>query len=478
MSVPFLYLRVVIIILSAFLLLSGCFRPAGLDLKIQALHDQIEKRSLHQAKLAFFQADYSTAVLLLNRFLRNHPESPRSLEARWWLARAYQETGDLSSAVECFRLLVNTPTWNVYQTEAHLRMTQLEDRLKESTASGLIKGILVSLGSIQTPSDLDSVISASQAIERSVILLDVPCGVDENVSDNGRPFSLNGTRTVIQRMHSHGIPVYLGVTLRCLGSLAQEQRDKLENWKDWNYDPRTSRLQRSPYYSLNFEGYQAFLVYWITQLRDLPLTGLVIRNEVPLGLYEGFSPLTVKAFTQEFGVDFHPVRMFNEYRYRAMPTTDSDSSVQLPAVFWKWAGWKTRDRHRIVLNLIQTLRVRLPRLQFGITVQLQSVTDPLQGLIHFAEDWIDVARGPFDMFLMTMEDPKPPIVLPISQGFPAAFSEAWTEDGVVPVEQIVQQVGQPEKLWIILPRQAVHAPTRSRIVPEEVGRIYDYRVVP
>ena len=452
MSISFPYLRFIVITLSAFLLLSGCFRAAGPDLGVRALRDQTEKHSLRQAELAFLRADYSTAVLLLDGFLRTHPQSSRSLEARWWLARAYQKTGNRSSALEHFRFLANTRDWNLYQTDARFRMTQLAERLGEPMASGSIKGILASLGSVHTPGDVDSVISANRNIDGSMILLDVPCRVDGNLQDNGQPFSFDTMRSAIQHMHDRGTAVYLGVTLRCLGHFARER--KLENWKDRAYDPQSGTVRHSTYYSLHFWGYQAFLADWLAQLHDLPLTGLVFRNAVPVGLYEGFSPLAVQLFAREFGVDFDPVRMFHDDR--AVHATDSDPGVHLPAMFWKWAGWKARERLRILRNLVRTLRVRLPHLEFGMTLQPQSITDPIRGLIHFTEDWVDVAHGPFDRFLITIEESEPV---------------------VVPVTEMIQHLGEPEKIWTILP-QAVHARAQSGILPKGVGRIYDHRGVP
>ena len=458
--------------LSALLLMSGCFRSAGPDVGVRALRDQTEKHSLQQAELAFLRADYSTAVRLLNRFLRTHPQSSRSLEARWWLARAYEKTGNLSSAVEHFHFLADTRAWNVYQTEAQLRVAQLEGRLGESMTRRSIKGILVSLGSVQTSGDVDSVISASRDIEGSMILLDVPCGVDGNLPDNEQPFSFDAIRSAIEQMHAQGTAVYLGVTLRCLGHLARKRQ--LENWKDWAYDPQSGTLRRSSYYSLHYEGYQTFLADWLAQVRDLPLKGLVIRNAVPVGLYEGFSPLVVRLFAREFGVVFDPVRMFNDER--ALYGSDSNASVHLPAVFWKWAGWKARERLRSLRRLVQALRVRLPHLEFGVTLQSQSITDPIRGLIRFAEDWADVARGPFDRFLITIEGPESTLVHQTSQRTSPGFSEG--NDEMAAVVKMVEHLGKPEKIWTILSGRTSHVRTQSGIFPKEVGLIYEHRGVP
>ena len=213
---------------------------------------------------------------------------------------------------------------------------------------------------------------------------------------------------------------------------------------------------------------------WLSRLRDLPLTGLVIRNEVPVGLYEGFSPLAVQLFAREFGVDFDPVRMFNDDR--AVFATDSESGVHLPAVFWKWAGWKARERYRIIQSLVQTLRVRLPNLEFGVTLQPQSVTAPVRGLIHFAEDWGDVARGPFDMFLVRIEGLGPAVVQPIAQGSSQGFSAS--NDGVAAVAEMAQHLGEPEKIWTIHARRSGSARIQSTMLPKEVRRIHDRRGVP
>ena len=468
----FPHLRFIIVTLSVFLLLSGCVRSTGPDLGGQELRDEIEKLSLRQAQQAFLRADYSTAVRLLNRFLRTHPQSSRSLEIRWWLARAYQKTGNLSSAVDHLRFLANTPTWNVYQTDARYRAAQLEERLGKSMAGRARKGVLLSLGSVQTPGYVDLALSASREIAGDTILLDVPCRVDAVPSDSRPPFLFDAMRSAVEHLHSQKKAVYLGVTLRCLGQFARESES--DKWKDWAYDPSSGTLRRSSYYSLHWGGYQTFLADWLGRFSDLPLTGLVIRSEVPVGLYEGFNPLAVQFFAREFGVNFDPVRMFNDDR--AALATDSESAVHLPAVFWKWAGWKARERLRIIRSLVQTLRVRLPHLEFGMTLQPQSVTDPIRGLIHFAEDWIDVTRGPFDMFLIKVEGSDPKVVHSISQGPSPEWSE--NNDGVTAVAEMVEHLGKPDKIWTIMALQSGSAYGQSSAFPKGVGRIYERPAVP
>ena len=470
MSIPVLHLRFFVVALSALLFMSGCLRSAGPDLGVEALRDQTEKRSLQQAETAFLRADYSTAVSLLNRFLRTHPQSSRSLEARWWLARAYQKAGSLSSAIVQYRFLANTRPGNVYQTDARSRVAQLERRLGKSMAHGSIKGILVSLGS--ATGEVDAVTPSSTDIEESMVLLDVPCLVDGKLQDNGQQLSFDAMHSVVQHLHARGAAVYLGVTPRCLGQVARQRG--MEDWKDWTYDPQSRTLRRSPYYSLHFEGYRAFLVDWLAQLRDLPLTGLVIRNAVPVGLHEGFNPLAVQLFAREFEVGFDPVRMFNDDR--AVLAIDTEPGVHLPAVFWKWAGWKARERLRSLRDLVQALRVRLPHLEFGMTLQSRSITNPVRGLIHFAEDWVDVTRGPFDRFLITIEEPDSTLVHQTAQSSPQGSPEH--NDEMAAVVKMVEHLGTPGKIWTILPDRIGRARMQSGILPPEVGLIYHHRGIP
>ncbi len=472
--VPFIAAAIALV-----LLLSGCFRLPVPDPGMRELRDLVERRLLHDAKQAFLRTDYAEAIPLLHRFVRTHPHSPRSPEARWWLARSYQESGHLSSAAGHFRLLADARRPNPYRAEALVRAAQLENLPGEPTG-GPAHGIMVSLASLRLSDDWTSIMPDVHTSEGAIVLLDVPCGLDDAVlRDKRSPLAMDA---VIRRLHRQGTAVYLGVTLRCLGDMAEDRRGALEPWRDWNYHPppgpRTAPtsggLRRSSHYGLEFWGYREFLVEWLSRLRGLPLTGLVFRTETSSGMDEGFSPLALQAFQREFGVNFDPVRILDDHG--STLATGSGADAQLPAVWWKWAGWKARARLRVLRDLVDTLRVRLPHLRFGLEVRRQSVADPVYGLLHFAEDWADVARGPFDVFLTTITDTSPGSPHAASHGSPATRDSA--PGGAGAVWHMVQVLGQPEKVWAVLPRRAYQARNPPWRLPNGVGRVYDYRVVP
>lgn len=438
---------------------------------LQKLRNHVEHRVLDDAERAFRRADYSDAIRLLNRFLHDHPQSSRVPEARWWLARSYQEAGRLSSAAEHFRPLAHAQTHNQYKAEARSRLSQIEGVLRGTTKSHAIKGILVSLESVRTPVDVALMHAANREINGSMMLLNVPCGVEGNGLHETPPFSFTSLTTMIQDMNARGMAVYLGVTLRCLGRFVKGQSGMTELWKDWEYVPQSGTVQRSRYFSLNVPGYREFLVEWLSQFRNLPLRGLVIRHEVPIGMYEGMNPLALRSFQQAFNVNFDPVRVFSERR----PGPITTSHAVLPDVFWKWAGWKARERLHTLHDVVETLRGRLPHLQFGIEIQLQSVADPVHGLVHFAEDWIDVTHGPFDVFVTVLQGPRASATHAVSQGSSAPGSEGWD---VSVIERMARYLGRPEKLWTILPSPSLRSLRPSHKLPKGVGRVYDYRAIP
>lgn len=426
---------------------------------------------LDDAERAFLRADYSDAIRLLNRFLHNHPQSSRVPEARWWLARSYQKAGRLSSAAEHFRLLVHAQTRNQYQAEARSRLSQIEDVVRGTTKSQSVKGILVSLESMRSSVDVALMNAANREINGSMVLLNVPCGVAGSGLHETPPFSFKSLTTMIQDMNARGMAVYLGVTLRCLGRFVEGPSGMVESWKDWEYVPQSGTVQRSRYFSLNAQGYREFLVKWLSQFRNLPLRGLVIRHEVPVGVYEGMSPASLQSFQQAFNVDFDPVRVFSERR--PVPTTVSHAV--LPDVFWKWAGWKARERLRLFQNVVETLRDRLPHLQFGIEVQLQSVADPVHGLVHFAEDWIDVTHGSFDVFVTVLHGSRASATRAAARDSSTPGSEARD---VSLIERMARHLGRPEKIWTILPSPSLRSLRQSHKLPKGVGRVYDYRAIP
>ena len=80
---------------------SGCAGPAnqfspsslsaasGVDPALDA-----QAKLIESAYRAYVQERYPLAAVLFQRFVDSNPNSPRLSEARWWLARSYEQRGD------------------------------------------------------------------------------------------------------------------------------------------------------------------------------------------------------------------------------------------------------------------------------------------------------------------------------------------------------------------------------------------------
>ncbi|MEO5956627.1 MAG: tetratricopeptide repeat protein, partial [Nitrospiraceae bacterium] len=65
-----------------------------------------QTKLLESAYRAYVQERYPLAAVLFQRFVDSNPSSPRLSEARWWLARSYEERGDLPAALSVYRSVV------------------------------------------------------------------------------------------------------------------------------------------------------------------------------------------------------------------------------------------------------------------------------------------------------------------------------------------------------------------------------------
>ena len=61
---------------------------------------------MESAYRAYVQERYPLASALFQRFVDSNPDSPRLSEARWWLARSYEQRGDLPAALSAYRAVV------------------------------------------------------------------------------------------------------------------------------------------------------------------------------------------------------------------------------------------------------------------------------------------------------------------------------------------------------------------------------------
>jgi len=117
-----------------------------------------------------------------------------------------------------------------------------------------------------------------------------------------------------------------------------------------------------------------------------------------------------------------------------------------PKVFWKWVGWKSRERLRVMNGFMQSLRLRFPHLQFGIEIHPESLMNPVYALAMFSEDWVETTQATFNFF-----------VARATGSVALRLYSNSTNRAKVPlqlvsrslVEQMIDYLGTPQKVWVI-----------------------------
>ena len=91
-------------VLLAFMLLgAGCAAPPAPSpprlLPSAGPTIEAQDRLLHTARSHLSEGSYEAAGDVLRRLIETHPQSPLLLEGHWWLARSYEQAGDLYAAL-------------------------------------------------------------------------------------------------------------------------------------------------------------------------------------------------------------------------------------------------------------------------------------------------------------------------------------------------------------------------------------------
>ncbi len=484
------------------LFLAGCFKAPSPEVGLMELRAQAEERLLEDAKLAFVRSDYPEAVLLLNRFVKTHRHSKWVSEAQWWLARSYEQSGNLRLALGRFQRLAQSSTPHPYRHEARLRAQALIETLGIEALPSTTQGVAVRLHDIQDEAKISSLLSHIRSSGGGVLLINLGCPVpSQSVQSAGVIEEYPTTRSewgsqyarglgpLIDDAYHMGQTVYLGVALPCLGLLAMESEAATSEWHDWSFDPQLQQVRVSPYFSLFSSEYQTALLDMLSKLSQFKIAGMVFQEDVPLGPYDGLSPMAMKKFTDAFDVQLHPATLFlsgNPVRTSQRSPREIQKILMetYPDVFWKWAGWKSRERLRVLRELMQSVREQFPHLQFGVEIHQESLHAPVYALANFSEDWVEMAHAPFDFFVTRVADT-------FNAGM---FSNLPNESQLTLrsfeydlIQQMVNFLGDAQKVWLNIAEQEPRTGYGSVLPghevengswPEGVGEIYDFSPIP
>ena len=454
---------------------------------IQRIHEQLFQDAQHH----FEAQEFQKAIRELTRLVALNPQGSLVPEGHWWLGQSYEKTGDLEAAQREYRHLASAPTGQPYQAKSAQRLQEIQRLLEQrDLPPQQTQAIRFALNQLPEADGFEQGIIKMKQDGVTSLLIDLGC---QNITLNfpssisSRPLSAFGQlqallRDYSARSHRVGLLMYVGVNLRCLGNWAPSEEG---DWRDKTYQVSTARINATERFDLFHSSYQAFLKGFLAKLSKQGVDGLVFLNDYPLSLFDGVTHSGVTGFEKQFRVTFDPHQIF----YRGFDPlgdpkgVDGLSGLNDPkgqdALFWRWAGWKARERLTILESLANHLRSEFPSIQFGLELHPHGLTDPVAALVEYAEDSMDAAGRSFSFFFVRPEIDR---------------QSTYTEEAVIAklrristkavLDRLLPVVDDPRRVWVSMPvksRQHLRSQTATSDMsplqdfPAGIGVVHDLR---
>jgi tetratricopeptide (TPR) repeat protein len=369
----------------------------------------IQTRLLQDARTQFDEGRYDAAVLRLRRLLDAYPRSPYVLEARWWLGRAYEQTGDVEAALDEYRFVARS-AGDAASREVARRIGELERLTAALPRTGDRTAVLLPVSQLP-PDDVDLRVWL-QTFTRSGVTTVVPALEGNPGTD------LPAVKRLVSVARPLGLSIFAAVSPRRM-----RRPDQDAAWADVVFDPAQKQVQPSSSLDLFHPAVQQELVSLSSALAASGVEGVLLRADAP-GPREGFGPSAAQAFERAFSAKLDPARLY--------PAAEpAGRAAAYSPEFWRWTGWKARETLKALDRIKRAVRTRWPNLRFLLELHGEAVTDPVEALARYSEDLLEAKRLRFDGYLFRPADPSEPLA-------PGA------------VNRTVEMLGYAERIWIML----------------------------
>lgn len=440
----------------AILILAGCGGPS-----VRLMPgDEVQQLLIQQAQEHFAEGRYEQSVRILRRVVESYPRSPRVPEARWWLARSYEQSGFFKAALAEYRLLAAQPPPGPaqpvnYGPEAKTRIAALEQRLGilANTSRGLV-GLQLSPRAIPDAASIDRWMEGIKEAGITMLVLDAGTRPrsGQEVLKTGVYFKTSWAAPVrdvfgyaVPAAHRQGLAVFAAVSLRQMNWL-----DPQLGWNDVAVDRLTGRSMMSPRLDLFHPAYQEYLIGFLADLSATGIDGLLFRAEAPSGPQEGFSVQGLRGFERDFAIRLDPSTLvFPEPPAgRVAPVRNGEpAGREGTPEYWHWLGWKARETIAVMTRLRQTIRQRAPVMQFAMELHREAVSDPTAALLRYGEDLLEAKAARFDFYVMSDGPaPAPYVTVPPPNSTPAIVRPSGGFLG-----RAVELVGEADDIWLARP---------------------------
>ncbi len=454
---------------------------------IRRIHAQL----LQDAQHHFESQKFPQAIRDLTRLFALNPESDLVPDGHWWLGRSYEMTGDLEAAQDQYRQLASVPQGESYRSKSEQRLQEIQAILEQRNMPPQpTKAIRFAVNQLPRADGFDQGITKMKQDGMTSLLIDLGCHTT-SLSSVASPDS-EGVPDVVQlqtvlreyadRSHRIGLLLYVGVNLRCLGNWAPSDH---QAWRDQKYQVGASSVRTTQWFDLFHPAYQKFLSRFLVRLCNQGIDGLVFLNDHPLGMFDGVTRIGVTRFERQFKVTFDPSQIFHKgfdplrKKSGSQVGSHATKAKSSDTLFWRWAGWKARERLTILESVIDRLRTQFPSVQFGLELHPHGFTDPVGALVTYAEDAMDAAGRSFSFFYVRPEIDR---------------RSTFTEQAVIAklrristkavLDRLLPVVDNPRRVWVSMPAKGgkrlrpqavVNESSLLQDFPSGIGVVHDLR---
>ena len=472
------------------LFLSGCGKSSYRQQVQQDLQLRAQERIFRKAEAEYQQGRYGQAISLLQHFFGIHSRSPLETEARWLLARSYNTNGDFQSALQQYKVIARGLPPGKSKQETLQHIAQLEQKIGGKIVGGHhLPAVRISLSEYASIRDVESSLKRIAQHEVASILIDFGCRspikhkvrveVSGRAVGNTNAVIYDRLPSYIEQIHAQKLKAFVGINLRCLGDWAPKSN---AGWGDRSFDPVTQQVQSSPNFDLLNPQYQEYLVRFLMKFVISDVDGIVFLADLPSGIYDGFTPYSLHTFHESFQIRLNPGSLF--LNGHAQPTTtrlqatNHKAPSSLAPEFWRWAGWKTRQRLAVLQHLIEQVHKQKSELRFGLEVHPDSLENPLRALATYSEDLLEAKQKSFAFFFVNLQ---PNHDRQAMQSRVARKQMVHRSKNLV--DRMVGITKDSTKVWVHLPLQAKTFSKRTKW-SEELGlrqgvvEVYNYQSLP
>lgn len=350
-----------------------------------------QTKLIESAYRAYVQERYPLACVLFQRFVDSNPTSPRLTEARWWLARSYEQRGDLPAALSAYRTVVgeaprSAPLAGTYAFHALNRLDAFRRSLglsslleRRQIALWLTRADWLAVGDVGS--------WVAQLAEAGVTSLIVEAGAfSREAGQSGPPGVYFQTtkapvvvdlfKVIVPAAHAKGMAVLASLNLHELGWMVVNSE-----WGIVMANGSGQAVQPVGPVDVLHPEYQRFVGEVAQDLLRTDIDGLVVGARRAKGFAGEWSPTSRRLFEGFFG-----------------PSFDSRDQPVSPDA-WRWAGWKTRAYLGFVARLTQQLRQTRPGLLMAVAMHERAVLSPAEALTEYGEDLLETKQRGLDVIV-------------------------------------------------------------------------------